>query len=155
MSKTQQDKSSKSANSDLAINGVKYRQCNTAQIVYSVSPHRRTDKGSLVDQGCNGSICGNDTRIINASDRTVEVQGIDNHRMTDHVRIVTAGAVTKTQRGEVILIMRQYAHSPTSKTIHSSAQMESYKADVNDKSTKVPGGLQRNKPSMATLYPSI
>jgi hypothetical protein len=74
----------------------------------------------------------------------VEVQGIDNHRMTN-IQIVTAGAVTKTQRGDVILIMHQYAHSPTAKTIHSLAQMEAYKADVNDKSTKVPGGQQRIK----------
>jgi hypothetical protein len=64
--------------------------------------------------------------------------------MTD-VRIVTAGAATRTQRGDVILIMHQYAHSPTAETIHSSAQMEAYKADVNDKSLKVPGGLQRIK----------
>jgi hypothetical protein len=56
-----------------------------------------------------------------------------------------ARPVTKTQRGEVLLIMHQYAHSPTSKTIHVYAQMEAYKADVNDKSTKVPGGLQHIK----------
>jgi hypothetical protein len=64
--------------------------------------------------------------------------------MTD-IQLVQAGAVTKTQKGDVIIIMNQYAHSPTAKTIHSSAQMEAYKADVNDKSTKVPGGLQRIK----------
>jgi hypothetical protein len=148
MSKTHQEKlptpSNNSKSSEITINRVKYHQCNMAQIIYSASPHRRSDKGSLVNRGCNGGICGNDTRMIAASDRTVEGQGIDNHRMTD-VRIVTAGAVTRTQRGEVIIIMHQYAHSPTSKTIHSSAQMEAYKADVNDKSTKIPGGLQRIK----------
>jgi hypothetical protein len=113
-----------------------------AQIIYSASPHQeRSDKGSLVDHGCNGRIFGNGTRGITTSNRTVEVQGINNHRMTD-VHIVIAGAVTKTQRGEVIIIMHQYVHSPTAKTIHSSAQMEAYRADVNDKSTKIPGGAQ-------------
>jgi hypothetical protein len=62
------------------------------------------------------------------------------------ISILQAGAVTKTQRGELIIIMNQYAHSPTARTIHSSAaQMESCKADVNDKSTKIPGGMQRIK----------
>jgi hypothetical protein len=155
MSKTQQDKSTKTASanqSKIVLNGVKYRQCNATQIIYSASPHRQSDKGSLVDRGCNGGICANDTRVISASNRTVEVQGINNHRMSD-VRIVTAGAVTKTQRGEVLLIMLQYAHSPTSKTIHSSAQMEAYIADVNDKSTKVPGGLQRIKTLEGFIIP--
>jgi hypothetical protein len=64
--------------------------------------------------------------------------------MTD-IRIVQDGAVTKTQKGDVIIIMNQYAHSLTARTIHSSAQLEAYKADVNDKSIKIPGRLQRIK----------
>jgi hypothetical protein len=141
---TKMSKTHKDTNREITLDGIKYRQCNTAKITYSASPHRRSEKGSLVDRGCNGGICGNDTRVITASNRTVYVQGIGNHRTTD-IRIVQAGAVTKTQRGEVILIMNQYAHSPTARTIHSSAQMEAYNADVNDKSNKVPGGMQRIK----------
>jgi hypothetical protein len=36
--------------------------------------------------------------------------------------------------------MHQYALMGQGKTIHSSAQLESYQLDVNDKSSKVPGG---------------
>jgi hypothetical protein len=110
-------------------------------IIYSASLHRRSKKGSLVDRGCNGGIYGNNTRAISAFDRTLDVQGVDNHRMTD-IRVVQAGAVTKTQKGDVIIIMNQYANSRTARIIHSSAQLEAYKADVNDKSIKIPGGLE-------------
>lgn len=48
-----------------------------------------------------------------------------------------------TQRGPVVAIMHQYAYTGKGKTIHSCAQLESYGNDVNDKSVKVPGGLQR------------
>jgi hypothetical protein len=65
-----------------------------------------------------------------------------NHRLTD-IPIVTAGTVVKTQRGEVILIMNQYAHMGQGKIIHSSAQLEVHGMDVNDKSLKAAGGRQR------------
>ncbi len=46
----------------------------------------------------------------------MDVEGIDNHRITD-IRIVTAGALVDTNRGPVILIMNQYAHAGKGKTI--------------------------------------
>jgi hypothetical protein len=56
--------------------------------------------------------------------------------------IVTAGAVVKTQCGEVIIILHQYAYTGKGKTIHSSdGQLEWYKQEVDDKSIKV-GGKQ-------------
>ena len=58
------------------------------------------------------------------------------------IHIVTAGAVTRTQRGDVILIMNQYAYIENGRTIHSCAQMEIFQSDVNDKSLKIPGGKQ-------------
>jgi hypothetical protein len=39
--------------------------------------------------------------------------------------------------------MHQYAYTGKGKTIHSCGQLEWYKNDVNNKSIKVPGGLQR------------
>jgi hypothetical protein len=41
--------------------------------------------------------------------------------------------------------MHQYAHIGSGKTIHSSAQLEAFKNDVNKKSKKVIGGKQRIK----------
>ena len=58
------------------------------------------------------------------------------------IPIVTAGGVVNTQKGEVILVMNQYASIRKGKTIHSSGQLESFGATVDDKSIKV-GGYQR------------
>jgi len=46
-----------------------------------------------------------------------------------------------TQCGEVIAILHQYAYTGVGISIHSPAQLDWYKNDVNDKSIKV-GGLQ-------------
>jgi hypothetical protein len=43
----------------------------------------------------------------------------------------------------VIAILHQYVYTGKGKTIHSCGQLEWYKNDVDDKSIKVPGGLQR------------
>jgi hypothetical protein len=62
---------------------------------------------------------------------------------TTSIPIVTAGAVARSQRGDVILIMHQYAYHPQQgRSIHSSCQLESFANDVNDKSIHIPGGLQ-------------
>jgi hypothetical protein len=114
-----------------------------AKTIYVASDHRTVCQGALVDRGANGGIAGDDVRIIHESGRQVDVQGIDNHQIVD-IPIVTAGAVVSTQRGDVIIIMHQYAWTKKGKTIHSSGQLEWYKQDVNDKSGRV-GGRQRIK----------
>jgi len=131
-----------SKDEELVINGKKYRLVHQHKIYYSVSAHKSRKIGSLVDRGANGGIAGEDVRIIEKSDRTVDVRGIDNHQITD-IPIVTAGGVIKTQHGPAIAILHQYAYTGQGKTIHSSGQLEWYKNDVNDKSIKVSGGLQR------------
>jgi len=88
-----------------------------------VSVHKSCKIGSLVDRGANGGIAGDDVRIIEKSDWTVDVRGIDNHQIVD-IPIVTAGGVVKTQHGPAIVILHQYAYTGQGKTIHSSAQLE-------------------------------
>jgi hypothetical protein len=122
-----------SSTNDLNINGKVYRQINMANTVYVASDHRTVRRGALVDRGANGGIAGDDVCIISDSGCQVDVQGIDNHQIVD-IPIVTAGAVVNTQRGEVIIIMNQYAWTKKGKTIHSSGQMEWYKQDADDKS---------------------
>jgi hypothetical protein len=120
------------ASHDITINGKTYRQVNMAKTIYVASDHRTVRRGALVDRGANnGGIAGDD------------VQGIDNHQIID-IPIVTAGVVVSTQRGDVIIIMHQYAWTKKGKTIHSSRQLEWYKQDVDDKSRRV-GGKQRIK----------
>ena len=81
-------------------------------------------------------------RVIDQTERSVDIRGIDNHQVTN-IPIATVGGVISTQRGEAIAIMHQYAYTGKGKTIHSSGQMEWFKNNVNDKSIKVDGGLQR------------
>ena len=133
----------KSHGKELVIDGKKYRQVNMAKMLYKVSTHKSSSKGdSLVDRGANGGVGGEDVRVIDFTGRSVDVQGIDNHQVTD-IPLATVGAVAESQKGPVILIMHQYAYTGKGRTIHSSGQLELYKNDVNDKSVKVPGGLQR------------
>ena len=67
---------------------------------------------------------------------------------------MSAAGYTETHRGPVILIMHQYAYiGATSRTIHASIQLEAYKIEVNEKSRKVPGGLQRIKTPDGYLFP--
>lgn len=117
---------------------------NVCQIEYRVSNHTlKKAVASLVDRGSNGGVAGSDTRVISKSHRTVDIQGIDNHRLND-ISIGTVGGTTNTHRGHVILIFNQYAIFGQGTTIHSPAQFEHYGCDVNDKSVHV-GGLQRIK----------
>jgi hypothetical protein len=78
---------------------------STSNIGLQVS-HRQVRTGALVDRGANGGIAGDDVRIINRTGQQVNVQGIDNHQIVD-IPIVTAGAIVKTQRGEVIIFLHQ------------------------------------------------
>jgi hypothetical protein len=112
-------------------------------IHYWASSHRQVRTGALVDRGANGGIAGDDVWVIGRTGQQVDVQGIDNHQIVDFP-IVTAGAVVKLQRGEVIIVMHQYAYTGKGKTIHSSGKLEWYKQEVDDNSIKV-GGKQRIK----------
>ena len=116
------------------------RECNVTK--YTVTSACMKDKtGALVDRGANGGLAGDDVRIITKTDRTVDVSGIDDHQMDD-LSVVTAGGVTRTTDGKVIVIMNQYAGVPGGKTIHSSIQLEHFENLVNDKPSKVNKGGQ-------------
>ncbi len=79
-----------SKDDEIVINGKKYREVQSHRIYYSVSSHKSQKVGSLIDRGANGGIAGDDARIIEKSDRMVDVRGIDNHQITN-IPIVTAG----------------------------------------------------------------
>jgi hypothetical protein len=96
--------------------------------------------GALVNQGANGGITGSDCCIIEVNNQPhfVNVEGIDGHVMTKW-QLVTAGAVTETNRGPIILIMNQYAHSGKGHSTHSSPQLEWNQVDDDDKSRCIRG----------------
>ena len=139
----------------ITINGKTYQQINIHErFKYNVSAAKSSSHGSLVDRGANGGLAGSDVRIVHThtSPRLVDVSGIDSHQVTD-LPIVTVGGVVPSQRGDVIAIMHQYAYLGEGKTIHSSGQLEMFHNDVNDKSLKVSGGLQRIKTQDGYVHP--
>ena len=133
-------------------------ECNVGKIALSMSKKNRVSKskrtkihvgkhaikrsrrGTLVDRGANGGILGNDARVIFKRNKTVDVTGIDNHEITC-LPMVDATAKTITDKGPVILILRNYAYHGTSRTLHSSGQIEWFQNKVYDTSMKV-GGRQ-------------
>ena len=116
---------------------------NVVDITYHVSAHHSSISCSLVDCGANGAVAGTDVQVIHKTHWSVDVRGIDSHQVTD-IAIDTVAGVVQTYKGPVIAIMHQYALLGKGSSIHSAAQLECFKNDVNDKSVKV-GGLQRSK----------
>ena len=129
--------------------------CNTAQSVTSPSRKKtkrntkihvsksnvkRSKRGTLIDRGANGGILGNDAVVIFKRGRRVDVTGIDNHEMNS-LPMVDATAKAESDKGPVIVIMRNYAYHGVNRTLHSAGQIEWFGNEVNDKSFKV-GGRQ-------------
>ena len=123
-----------------SANSTKTTSINVSEIIYKITKYDTSSSISLVDRGANRGIAEDDVRIIDKLNRTVDVQGINNHQIND-IPIVTAGGVTRTQRGDVILILHQYAYVGKGNSIHSSAQFEHYENKVDDRAIKV-GGRQ-------------
>ena len=125
---------------ELVIDGVTYKACAT-NIKYTVKQANLRKDFALVDRGANGGIAGEDVRIITKTTRSVDVQGLDSHQV-NNIPIVTCCAITETNRGPAILVLNQYAALGKGQSILSCAQMEHFKIEVDDKSSKV-GGTQR------------
>ena len=116
---------------------------NMHNVSYTVSSNTRMKHNSkaLIDRGANGGLAGDNVRLISKSDRTVDVSGIDNHEM-NNLAIVSVGGVVRTQRGEVIAILNQFARNVGGKTLLSCVQLESYGITVDDKSSILGIGTQ-------------
>jgi hypothetical protein len=132
------------APTDVDIDGVIFYSIKMADCVYRVSTNNHSEAtGALIDRGANVGIAGNNCGVIEVNDqpyRYANIEGIDGHVM-ERCRLITAGAVTHSNRGPVILIMHQYAHSGKGHSIHSSPQLEWNGINVDDKSARV-GGKQ-------------
>ena len=95
---------------------------------------------ALVDSGANGIVAGEDCRFIGQCSvgRKVNVTGIDDHQMTD-IKIGTVGSLAKSNRGDVIIIMNEAAHTGNHTTILSVLQPEHYGNLVAAKATEEKG----------------
>ena len=94
----------------------------------------------LVDRGANGGLAGSDMCVIHKTHRKNNIQGIDNHEVTV-LDVVTAATLLNTSQGKVIGIFNEYAYLGKGSSIHSSGQLEWFKTNVDEKSSKV-GGTQ-------------
>jgi hypothetical protein len=94
----------------------------------------------LVDRGANGGIAGNDVRVLVTTDRAVDVQGIDNHRVTN-LPIGTVAGLFQTNIGAIVLIMYQHVLIGRGQSIDSPVQWEWCKHNVCDKSIHVGGKM--------------
>jgi len=93
---------------------------------------------ALVDRGANGCIAGGDMRVIEMSENTIDLSGIDDHTIRN-LPLVKAGGVTKSSHGDIIIVIEQAAHMPEGKTIISCGQLEHFKVKVEEKSKAVTG----------------
>jgi len=101
---------------------------------------KRSKRGALVDRGANGGALGNDAKVTFKRNKTVGVTGIDNHEL-NALPMVDATAKAITDKGPVILILRNYAYHGLNRTLHSAGQIKWYLNKAYDTSVKV-GGRQ-------------
>jgi hypothetical protein len=110
---------------------------------YRVGQHDLAEtEYALVDRGANGGICGSDMKVLEGSERFVDVVGLAGHKV-NKLQIVTAQSLISTHKGDAIATIQQMALLVTGKGILSCLQLEAHGADINDQSRHLPGGKQR------------
>ena len=103
------------------MNGIIYRQINMISMTYKISSTQASQsKSAFINKGANGGIAGDDVTIIAKTGRSIDIQGIDNHRI-NKISIVTASGVINIQKGPVNAIMNQYDYTGKGKSIHFCA----------------------------------
>ena len=102
--------------------------------------HANHTNQQLVDHGANEGLAGSDMSVIHRTYHKINIQGIDNHEVTD-LDVVAAATLLNTSPGKVIGIFNEYANLGKGSSIHSSGQLEWFKTNVDEKSVKV-GGTQ-------------
>ena len=85
-------------------------------------------------------------QFMSSTGKTIDLSGIDDHTVRN-LELVTAGGVTQTPQGDIILVVNQTAWMPDGRTILSTGQLEHFKIKVDERSKKVTG----KTPSIITL----
>jgi hypothetical protein len=91
------------------INGQQY-SVHVTQVHYRVGEHvvASMDQALVDCGGANGGICGEDMRVLEGSERFVDVFGLAGHKVSQ-LRIVTAQALVSTHKGDTIATFHQMA----------------------------------------------
>jgi hypothetical protein len=112
-------------------------------IQYCVGQHECVSSDmALIDRGANGCVCSDDMLVLEGSEPFVDVSGLGGHRK-NQLRIVSAQGLIVTHKGNVIAVFHQTALLGKGKSILPCLQMENYGAEFNDKSLKLPDGMQQ------------
>ena len=111
---------------------------NARKVMNQTSTRHSRSLRALVDRGANGGIAGPNMRLLQWSGGTVDIHGIDDHRVSA-TRLGSFAAVIKTHLGERIGVWNQMASMPFGKTILSPVQMEAHRVTVNEKSPHITG----------------
>ena len=82
-----------------------------------------------------------DVKVIATSDGSIDIQGINNHQVTD-VKIGTVAGINTSTKGPIIGIMHQYALVGRGHSIHSPGQWEWFKHQIDNKSVHISGKQQ-------------
>ena len=87
-------------------------------------------------------MAGPDTRVLSlVPNAHVDITGISGSPLEQLPLVQCAALVNTLDKGQVILIMLQYAHLPKGKTSHSKSQLESFGCSVHDSALHA-GGKQ-------------
>ena len=88
-----------------------------------------------MDSGANGGMSGPDTHLLSVVPNAhVDNTGISGEPIEQLQLVKCAAAVEMLDEVMIILIMSQYTHAPTGKTIHSKSQLEHFGCSVHDSS---------------------
>jgi hypothetical protein len=79
-----------------------------ASCYYRVGQHDVSDlEYALVDLGANGGICGSNMKVLEGSERFVDVVGLAGHKVSE-LRIVSAQALVTTHKGDMIATFHKW-----------------------------------------------
>ena len=118
--------------------------------------HSGNSQHALIDWGADGITAEEDFVFIDESStgRTVNATGMDNHQMTG-IRVGTAGCLAHSNRGPIISMMNEAAHTGKHTTALSSLQLESCGDLVDERPTQLKGRQKIITPEGCVLPLSI
>ena len=106
---------------------------NSCNIQYSISKHHFAPSlGSLIDGGANGGVSGSDVVLLNNTMNNADITGLVGDQTLNGLPLCTVAGLINTQRGPIIGIFNQYAHSGKGHTVHSVNQMKHFGLIVDD-----------------------
>jgi hypothetical protein len=117
----------------IMFNGQQY-STHVTMLHYSLGQHDvAIMEKALDDCGANGGICGDDMRVLEGSERFVDLSVLAGHT-NSQLHIVNAQVLVSTYKGDDIATFHQMALLGKGKRNFLCIQMEAFGVDINDQS---------------------